>query len=324
MAPLYKRVQYQLQNGFRVPYYDIIDIGDPEPYPSFTPSQTPTLTPTNTPSATCTNQPASDKECLVVSYVSGSTVSGDIEGTYRFFSFGEYESSPSNLNCGCDYDYATYRKVDDPNYVLYKNDLTTFGYTIIEVLSGYFECDTTFNSGLNYVRNIPTENIGGKLYPLEGNYTWLGGGPEPRPSYTYNFTYVSCPTPTPSTTPSNTPTQTLTPTNTQTPTETSTSTPTPTPTITSTNTPTTTNTQTPTTTSTPTPSPSGRCPSCTTYGITNNDRDLPLSISYTDCDTAATLGISIPADSSTSICSCDTPVRTAGSTDYTIQNVAPC
>jgi len=143
------------------------------------------------------------------------------------------------------------------------------------------------------------------VYPLGGSMD--AGG---------YITFVDCisPSPTPSITPTitNTPsiTPSITPTNTNTPT----------PSISVSTTP----TNTPTTTMTPTPSTTPPCSTCEQYSISNNDRDLSLQITYTDCDTGNPVGVSVLPDTSIQRCSCDTPVRTGGSTNYVINNQGVC
>ena len=80
----------------------------------------------------------------------------------------------------------------------------------------------------------------------------------------------------------------------------------------------------PTPTLTPTPTPSGICPSCSTYGITNFDRSLTLQITYTDCDSGSSVGVSVLPDSSIVRCSCDDPVRTGGTLDWGFTNNGSC
>ena len=79
---------------------------------------------------------------------------------------------------------------------------------------------------------------------------------------------------------------------------------------------------------TPTPTPSTSidlsCDPCNRYSIINNDRDLSLSIEWTDCDDGSTNSITLNSQTGYAVCSCDTPVRTAGSTDYEINYEGLC
>ena len=447
MAPLYKRVQYQKVNGFDVPFYDIIDIGDPPPYPSATPtntstptptptSETPTptptlsLTPTNTstPDSTPTSTPT-----ITPTITSSSTptptptatsaftpavqylILEDPEGNNNYDNYGYYEF----LNIGirdtstfeCTGNYAVFRNMITQNYYIGDSVGKPTGYEIVNYRTTFWDGTCGDPHGVTYVNllEMDTINIDGYIYPASGTtldpsrgtkITYLDERPiiPPNPyienfyidlsdfsgsitNWTGNYEFINfgiiddyypgdrtfyCSSPLSAWRNIEDPTKFIISDTTYTyrliesfssfsgtcseninvndwwyinipktyfdfyiyPEEGNHSyngfnytityglnvTPTPTPT------PTTSLTSTPT----PTPTPSGRCGTCATYGITNSDRDLALSISYTDCDTGSTLGISVPADSSTSICSCDTPVRTAGSTNYTIQNVAPC
>lgn len=80
----------------------------------------------------------------------------------------------------------------------------------------------------------------------------------------------------------------------------------------------------PTPTPTPTPTPSGICPSCSTYGITNFDRHLTLQITYTDCDSGSSVGVTILSNSGIILCSCDDPIRTGGTLDWGFINNGSC
>jgi len=131
------------------------------------------------------------------------------------------------------------------------------------------------------------------------------------------------PLPTPSITASITPTPSITPTITNTPSITPSITPTNTNTPTITSSPTTTPTNTPTSSITPTPTitpstTSDPCPVCSEFEIINNDKGITLTIEYIDCNTYSTELLVIPADTTDYQCSCDTPIRVFGSTDYTI------
>jgi hypothetical protein len=125
---------------------------------------------------------------------------------------------------------------------------------------------------------------------------------------------VNCvePSPTPSVTPTNTVTPSVTPTNSMTPTVTPTSSgPAPTPTVTPTSSgPAPTPTVTPTSSGpapTPSPTPVPPCSPCTSYEI-RNTQESETSVSYTDCTTQETEFITLTANQTLSICSCDEPV----------------
>jgi hypothetical protein len=75
---------------------------------------------------------------------------------------------------------------------------------------------------------------------------------------------------------------------------------------------------------TPTPSTTPPCTTCDQYSISNNDKNLTLQISYTDCDTGESVGVSVLPDTSIVRCSCDTPVRTGGTNNYVINNQGSC
>jgi len=82
----------------------------------------------------------------------------------------------------------------------------------------------------------------------------------------------------------------------------------------------------PTPTQTPTPSSSASlgCSPCNKYSVSNTDRDNSLQITYTDCNTSTTTPLTILANTSVIVCSCTTPVRTGGSTNYTINYIGLC
>lgn len=127
-----------------------------------------------------------------------------------------------------------------------------------------------------------------------------------------------------------TPTPTITPTQTQTPTTSVTQTPTSsvtqTPTTSVTQTPTTSVTQTPTTsvTSTPTPTTTSPCTNCDQYLIVNNDKVNSITVSYVNCNDGSSLLLTVGPDDSKPICSCTTPTRVGGSTNYSITNQGTC
>jgi len=123
--------------------------------------------------------------------------------------------------------------------------------------------------------------------------------PEPSPSITPSIT------PTISITPSITPSNTITPT----------------PSLS----PSTTPTITPTSSITPTPSATpDPCPACNEFEIINNDLSNSLTVEYVDCSTYTTEILVIPANSTGYQCSCNTPIRVFGSTDYVINFNGTC
>ena len=81
----------------------------------------------------------------------------------------------------------------------------------------------------------------------------------------------------------------------------------------------------PTPTPTPTPSSSSvGCSTCNRYSISNLSKATQLNYTYTDCDTGLTRSGILPAESSRVQCSCDIPVRTGGSTNFTINYIGIC
>ena len=81
----------------------------------------------------------------------------------------------------------------------------------------------------------------------------------------------------------------------------------------------------PTPTPTPTPSTSSvGCPTCYRYSVSNLSRGTTLNITYTDCNTGLSRGLSVAPETSQVVCSCNTPVRVGGSTDYVINNIGIC
>jgi len=80
----------------------------------------------------------------------------------------------------------------------------------------------------------------------------------------------------------------------------------------------------PTPTPTVTPSVDLSCDPCNRYTIVNNDKDLTLSITWTDCNDGSTNGITLNTQTGYAVCSCNTPVRIAGSTDYDINFEGLC
>lgn len=81
-------------------------------------------------------------------------------------------------------------------------------------------------------------------------------------------------------------------------------------------------TPTPTLSITPTMTPA--CATCDEYSITNSDIKTSLNIIYTNCITGQSTGIVVGPSTSTQICSCTLPYRTAGSTNYSITNNGDC
>jgi len=129
------------------------------------------------------------------------------------------------------------------------------------------------------------------------------------------------PSPTPSITPTISITPSITPTISLTPTNTPSNTNTPTPSVS----PSTTPTITPTSSITPTPSTSSDpCPACNEFEIINSDLSSSLSVEYKDCNTYGIDILVVPANSTDYICSCITPIRVFGSTNYTINFNGSC
>ena len=78
---------------------------------------------------------------------------------------------------------------------------------------------------------------------------------------------------------------------------------------------------------TPTPTPSTSslgCSTCNKYSISNLDKGISLNLTYTDCDTGLSRSLTVAPETSKVICSCDTPVRVSGSTNYVINNIGIC
>ena len=306
MSPIYKRVKYQKQNGFDVPYWDIETIPSPSPIP------------------VC--PPESGYECLNVSGFTG--VNTWANGDYTFFNFGFLNIDNQIVECGCEYEYAIYQHNTKPwiTLCLYY-DISGSQYIYSFRHNGFLGspediiCDTEWNSSaliLNPTGNsVPTQQINDRFYPTET--TILGGV----------ITYVSCVSPTPSTTPSITPTSSITPSITSTPPLSKSTTPTTTPTITNTPsiTPTITPTETPkasiSPTPTPTPTASDPCP-CGYYSVYNNSGTETLSVEYVDCDTFNTEILVVGTKATETLCSCSAPIRVFGSTDYTITYLGSC
>ena len=358
MAPVYKRVKYKNINGFDVPYYDIIDIGDPSQTqpPTPTPSNTPTITLTNTPTQqtptptqTCLGDATRCRDTLNIT----SSPSQDFDGDYTFEAFTP-EQAIAGFTCGCNYDYAFYIKDDDPDFLMWFWGASTadFGYVILRNDLGVINCFTSSGGGPHRLIDIPIELVDGKYYPVEGfhtgdtfNYTitYTEICPTLTPTETF-FTQTptesqATPTPTPTITETSTPTYTPKPTNSQTLTKSEKITPTPTPTLTftSTETPEPTKTaaptqtltstskatQTPTLTLTPTQTPTlTLTPSsggCYRYVINNYDPSA-VNIGWTDCDSGLGQGAAVfPYNSPYYVCSTTFPIKVAGSSNYTIQ-----
>jgi len=73
-----------------------------------------------------------------------------------------------------------------------------------------------------------------------------------------------------------------------------------------------------------TPTQTTICTTCDEYLIENDDAVLFLSVSYVRCEDGSTQSAGVAAKGSTTVCSCSTPVRTGGSTNYTITNQGDC
>lgn len=140
-------------------------------------------------------------------------------------------------------------------------------------------------------------------YPKNADYNV---GIPPNTKY-YRVSLVKSLDTEPDPTPTNTPTQTNTPTPSSTD---GTIQPTP--------------TETPTNTPTPTPTIDNSCSPCVRYNISNLDRNNSVSFNYTNCDDSTTLGITILADTSISICSCTYPSYQTGTTNYDINSPGNC
>lgn len=323
MAPIYKRVQYQKLNGFDVPYWDI------EVLSEVSPSLTPSITPT--PSISCGIP--SGYDCINVSNL--SSPNNWANGDYTFLSFGFHNNSNQLLECGCEYEYSIYQHNTKPWITLSRYyDISLGSYIYGFRHNGFLgnpqpvSCGNSYSASslvMNPENGVPTQFVGGRYYPSAT--TFIDGV----------ISYITCPTPTatptitPTITPSNTntPTISITPSITSTPPPSKSATPTATPTIT--NTPSITPTNTPssspkasaTPTATPTPSPTDPC-YCKYYSIDNNDKGNTLSVEYVDCDTLNTEILIVPTDTITTQCSCSTPIRVFGSTDYTITLLGAC
>jgi hypothetical protein len=316
MSPIYKRVQYQKQNGFDVPYWDI------EVIPS------------------C-GIPPSEYECLNVSGFTG--VNSWANGDYTFLSYGFFNNSNLTLECDCNDTYAIYSQNSKPwIHIGYMANASAGTYIYSIRHNGFLGspqaiyCNDTYSPSALILNpsptSVPTQTISGKVYPSGGS---MGAGGF--------ITFVDCITPTPSATPTSTatpsitstPSSTATPKPTKTPTPTNSSTPTPTytpkPTNSTTPTNTPTNTLTPTETPkasssptpTPTPTTSDTCP-CGYYSAYNNSGTETLSVEYVDCDTFNTEILVVGTKTTETLCSCSEPIRVFGSTDYTITYLGSC
>jgi hypothetical protein len=294
MAPIYKRVQYQKLNGFDVPYWDIKTYFNP-----------------------CSIY---DLFCFYatngLSFINGTYYETSLKGIIDLTPI-----TPSNwtgtITCGSNYAIYTGITASLSTGVWSFNSSGDFQF--FELLSGTLDCGETINTKYDLVAypspsTITCKNV---IYAdeadLEGYITYNKVCDSPTPSIT----------PTISNTPSITPSITSTPPPSKSPTPTATPTITNTPSITPTITPTTSPKASATPTATPTPSPTDPC-YCKYYSIDNNDKGQTLSVEYVDCDTLNTEILIVPIDTITTQCSCSTPIRVFGSTDYTITLLGAC
>jgi len=280
MAPVYKRVKYKNINGFDVPYYDIIDLPDPQQTqpPTPTPTMTPTLTltPSNTPTLTLTTTEGLFSDCLLLEGITGTTTGGySPNGVYRLNSLCHSISTSNYVICTCAASDSYWWHETIPNLVLVRHvDYGDFNIqmSIVELpISEKEVCfDTITVNDVYGTLHSESRDFGGSTgfseIPLAGTYqVYYGASPTGYSGETYTLSYITCPTPTATATPTQetqtpTPSQTLTytPKPTSTPTLTkSEKLPTPTPTetfeITKTAQPTQTLTKTSKATQTPTP-----------------------------------------------------------------------
>jgi len=222
MAPVYKRVKYKNINGFDVPYYDIIDLPDPQqtqpptptqtqltptptpsqqtptPTPSNTATQTltntQTLTPSNTPTLTFTNTPTETLPFIPeVQYLRYDIrVGNDTErqtGYYEYAGIGIW----NNLTTECTGNYTFYRSMHNESFYFGRRTSMPTGSEIVFFISYDWDgnpCGGSHAGNLVSTEFIDIQTINSYIYPASGDtefgtITYLDTQPVVPPSSPY-------------------------------------------------------------------------------------------------------------------------------------------